>query len=205
MSSCLRVLLGSALLLAFASPSPALTINASDSGWHSSAGNHTASNQDYVAGWVTDTEYHDFFVFDLSTLSVTDTILSATLHVYNPKAGEPNASFTNGYDSPDASETYNLREVLTPAAAVTAPSVLNPVVYTDLGDGTLFGSYAASNADNGAFIDIPLNAAGIASAQTFVGIGSFVLGGQVSTLASTINVDEFVFGHTDPAGFGPYT
>src|SRR2546427_11315704 len=124
MSSCLRVLFGSALLLAFASPSPALTINASDSGWHSSAGNHTASNQDYVAGWVTDTEYHDFFVFDLSTLAVTETILSATLHVYNPRAGQPNASFTNGYHSPAATDTYNLRHAPTPPHAAPPPPAL---------------------------------------------------------------------------------
>jgi len=206
MSSCLRALFVSALLLAFASASQALTftIDASDSGWHSSAGNHTASNQNYEAGWENE-ELHDFFVFDLSSLPLGETILSATLHAYNPAVGEPNVSYTGGYESADASETYNLHEVLLPAAVVTAPSVLNPAVYTDLGDGTLFGTYFASSADNGGFIDIALNGAGIASAQTFAGVGSFVLGGQVSTLASAFGVDEFVFGHTDPPLLGPGT
>ncbi|TMA22416.1 MAG: PEP-CTERM sorting domain-containing protein, partial [Deltaproteobacteria bacterium] len=192
MSSCLRalrLLSGLVLLLALASPSPAsaVTILASDSGWHSSAGVHTASNQDYEAGWsgTTDT-FHNFFVFDLSSLTLGQTILSATLRVYNPQAGEPNANFGPGFSSPDATETYNLHEVLAPAAVVTAPSLVSTAVYTDLGD-------------------VALNAAGLAAAQTWVGIGSFVLGGEISTLNSASGIEEFVFGHTDPPGFGPYT
>src|SRR5258706_6434022 len=172
MSSGLRSFLFSALFLLFASPSPAITINASDSGNYSDSGSHSLGDLEYVAGW--DNEgLHNYFVFDLSGLS--GTIASATLHAYNPNVCEPNCSYTGGYDSGNASETYNLHEVLIPAALVTN-SLLNPAIYTDLGDGTSFGSYNASLADNGAFIDIPLNAAGLASAQTFVGIGSFVLG-----------------------------
>jgi len=191
-----------ALLLAVASAGHAVTITASDSGWHSSAGNHTASNQNYTAGWSNE-EFRNFFVFDLS--GVSGTILSATFRAYNPDDCEPDCSFTGGYDSPDASEAYNLREVLLPAATVTAPTSLNPTVFNDLGDGGIFGTYLASSADNGQFIEITLNAAGIAAAQTFVGIGEFVLGGHVSTLTGTFGVEEFVFGHTDPAGLGPYT
>jgi uncharacterized tannase-like protein DUF6351 len=200
-------LLGSALVLAIASPSPALTftISASDSGHHTSTGNHSAADQNYIAGWSSSEQLRDFFVFDLSSLPLGETILSATLRAYNPIAGVPNASFGDGYDSPDAGETYNLHEVLLPAALVTAPSVLNPVVYADLGDGAIFGTYSASGADNGAFTQIALDSAGLAAAQTFVGIGSFVLGGEVSTLSSSFGVDEFVFGHSDPSGFGPYT
>ena len=201
MSSCLRAFLFSALFLLFASASPAITINASDSGNYSNSGSHSLGDLEYVAGW--DNEgLHNYFVFDLSSLS--GTIASATLHVYNPAVGQPDPSYTGGYDSGDASETYNLHEVLVLAPLVTN-SVLNPAIYTDLGDGTSFGSYNASLADNGAFIDIPLNAAGIASAQTFVGIGSFVLGGEVSTLASVLNTKEYVFGLTDPVGFPDYT
>jgi Tannase-like family of unknown function (DUF6351)/PEP-CTERM motif len=201
MSSCLRAFRFSALFLLFAGASPAITINASDSGNYSDSGSHALGDLEYVAGW--DNEgLHDYFVFDLSSLS--GTIASATLHVYNPAVCEPDCSYTGGYDSPDATETYNLHEVLLPAALVTN-SVLNPLIYTDLGDGASFGSHNASAADNGAFIDIPLNAAGIAAAQTWVGVGSFVLGGEVSTLASVLNTREYVFGLTDPVGFPDYT
>ena len=203
----LRLLTAATLILALADPSAALTvtISASDSGWHSNAGNHTATNQDYEAGWSSNEQFRNFFVFDLSSLPLGETILSATLRAYNPIFGVPNVTFGDGYDSPDASETYNLHEVLLPAALVTAPSVLTPVVYGDLGDGAIFGSYLASSADNGDFIEIALNGAGITAAQTWVGLGSFVLGGEISTLALPVGVDEFVFGHTDPPGFGPYT
>jgi hypothetical protein len=197
----LSALLTFTLIFAFASASPAITINASDSGNYSDSGGHSLGDLEYVAGW--DNEgLHNYFVFDLSSLS--GTIASATLHVYNPAICEPDCSYSGGYDSGDASETYNLHEVLVPATVVTN-SVLDPAIYTDLGDGTSFGSHNASLADNGAFIDIPLNAAGIASAQTFVGIGSFVLGGELSTLASVLNTREYVFGLTDPVGFPDYT
>ncbi len=206
MPTCLRLHLGTALLLALASPSSGLTvtITASDSGWHTSAGNHTDTNQSYAVGWSSNTLLRNFFVFDLSSLPAGETIVTATLRAYNPIAGVPNATFGDGYDSPDASETYNLHEVTTPAAVVTLPSVL-PAVYNDLGNGAIFGSYLASSADNGDFIEIALNGAGIAAAQTWVGVGSFVLGGEVSSLVSAFGVDEFVFGHSDPPGFGPYT
>jgi hypothetical protein len=114
MSSCLRAFLFSALFLLFASASPAITINASDSGNYSASGNHALGDLEYVAGW--DNEgLHDYFVFDLSSLS--GTIASATLHVYNPAVCEPDCSYTGGYDSPDATETYNLHEVLLPRGA----------------------------------------------------------------------------------------
>jgi len=69
MSRCLRALFTLALLLPVASTSQALTftINASDSGWHSSAGNHTSGNLNYEVGWENE-ELHNYFVFDLSSL-----------------------------------------------------------------------------------------------------------------------------------------
>src|SRR5258706_11971943 len=109
MSSCVlravqRALTGSLLLLALASSSQAITINASDSGNYSDSGSHSLGDLEYVAGW--DNEgLHNYFVFDLSSLS--GTIASATLHVYNPAICVPDCSYTGGYDSGDASGTYN--------------------------------------------------------------------------------------------------
>jgi hypothetical protein len=212
MSSCLRAFLFSALFLIFASASPALTftINASDSGWYSETGNHTPSNQSYEAGWENE-RLRNFFVFDLSSLPTSETVLSVTLHVYNPAVHEPDVTYAGGYVSPDASETYELHEVLLPAATVTGgpvppPVIVNPAAYTDLGDGAVYGSYAVTSADNGAFVDIGLNAAGIASVQSLAGLpAQYVLGGLVTTLTATIGVEEWVLGHTDPPGLGPYT
>jgi hypothetical protein len=207
MSSCLRAVFSVALLVAIASESSALTftIDASDSGWHSDAGNHTASNQNYTAGW-SDEEFRNFFVFDVSGLPAGETILSATLRLYSPAVGEPDVTYTGGYDSPDASETYEVREILLPSAVVTAPSVLNPGVYAAIGLGALFGSHTATASDNGQLIDISLDAAGIAALDAAV--AEFVLGGLVSSLSSVNGVEEFVFGHTDPIDAlpgSPYT
>jgi hypothetical protein len=212
MSSCLRALFFSALFLAFPSASPALTffIDASDSGWYSSAGNHTPSNQNYEVGWENE-ELHTFFVFDLSTLPASETVQSVTLHAYNPAVGEPNASYAGGYDSPDPSETYDLHQVLLAAATVTGPPVpppliVNPAAYIDLGDGPVFGTYNATSADNGGFIDVVFNMTGRISVQNSVGLpAQYVLGGAVSSLTSATGVEEFVFGHTDPPLLGPGT
>ncbi|MGH9203115.1 MAG: hypothetical protein ACRD2A_17960, partial [Vicinamibacterales bacterium] len=67
MSTGLRLLLGSALLLALAAPGSALTvaIPASDSGNYSSAGAHALGDLEYVAGWDNET-FRNYFVFDLS-------------------------------------------------------------------------------------------------------------------------------------------
>src|SRR5262249_6856567 len=84
MSSCLRAFLFSALFLLFASASPALTftINASDSGNYANDGSHAFGDQEYAAGFDDGAGpyLHDYFVFDLSGLPATETILSATLH-----------------------------------------------------------------------------------------------------------------------------
>ena len=203
MSSCLRPLLLSALLMAIASASSALTftIDASDSGFHDEAGNHLdTTNENYTAGWA-DEQLRNWFVFDVSGLPADETVLSVTLRLYNPAVSEPDVTYTGGYDSPDATETYEVRELLLPSAIVTAPSVLNPAVYTAIGAGTLFGSATMSPADNGQFVDITLNAAAIAAVDAAV--AEFVLGGLVSSLTAALGTEEFVFGHTDPLDDDP--
>jgi hypothetical protein len=208
MSTCLRLLLGSALLLAIASQGSALTftIDASDSGFHDDAGNHVdTTNENYTAGWA-DEALRNWFVFDVSGLPAGETVLSVTLRLYSPAVGEPDVTYTGGYDSPDATETYEVHELLLPSAIVTAPSVLNPAVYTAIGTGALFGSHTASATDNGQLIDMALNAAGIAAVDAAV--AEIVLGGLVSSLSSVNGVEEFVFGHTDPLDAlpgSPYT
>ena len=190
------------LPIALAAPAGAVTILASDSGWHSSSGDHTATNQNYSAGWV-DEELRNFFVFDLSSYA-GDPIVGATLRVYSPDVCEPDCSYTGGYASPDATETYELREVLSPSVLVTAPTVSNTTVFDDLGDGPVFGSRQVSLADNGTFIEISLNAQGLAAVQAAAGVGDLVLGGLVTSLTSSFGTEEAIFGHTDPQGIGPY-
>lgn len=177
------------------------TITAADSGSHSASGNHAAGDENYLVGWE-DEELRNFFVFDLSGLPAGEEVITVTLRAYNPAPGEPDPSYTGGYDSADATETYDLHEVLSPAAAVTATSVGLPAVFTDLGDGAVYGSYTASLADNGTFIEVPLNFEGVVAVGAAT--GDFVIGGGISSLTSSFAVEELVFAHTHPVGHQPY-
>ena len=206
MLRCVRVCLLSASLLAVAAASHALTItlDATDSGWFDDGGNHTASNQNYAVGWTGSERLRDFFVFDVSGLPGGETVLAATLRAHNPEAGNPTNAWTDGYSSPDASEPYELHQVLLLAGGPATDQVGNVAVYNDLGDGPVYGSHTASAADNGVDVEIALNAAGVAALDAAV--GKFVLGGLLTSLDHPpALVEELFFGNTDPPGEGPQT
>ena len=68
------------LLLSAAGVEADTTLNAVDSGWYNSLGEHDGANLNYVVGVVDaieGLEFRDFFVFDLS--SVSGPIVSATV------------------------------------------------------------------------------------------------------------------------------
>jgi hypothetical protein len=179
------------LLMGAAADATTIVINATDSGWYDDTGSHTQSNENYLVGW-RGAEYRNFFVFDLTAIPVTDTVVSATLRLFNPAISLP-AILANGYSSPDLSETYEVVEVTTPVPLLILGGTLLTPIYNDLGDGTVFGTRAVSAADNGANVDIALDAAGVAAIDA--GVGLFALGGHVSTLTSGFP-NEFVFGST---------
>ena len=45
------------------------TLNAIDSGWWNATGTHTSTNKNYIAGLSGNVEYHDYFVFDLTSVT----------------------------------------------------------------------------------------------------------------------------------------
>ena len=170
--------------LASASQALTFTLEATDSGWFDQSGNHTSSYQNYQAGWE-DTEVRNFFVFDVSGLPAGEIVLSATFRAYNPAVHEPDVTYSGGYNSADTSETYQLVEVSTPAALLGVDHIGTGVtVYADLADGPIYGTAVATQADNGQFIEIPLNAAGVAALDA--ALLDFVLGGFVGTLDSSL-------------------
>ncbi|MFM5942986.1 MAG: hypothetical protein ACKO9G_06345, partial [Dolichospermum sp.] len=80
-----------------------ITLNAADTGWYSSTGFHDPTNTNYVTGDGGSSLYplfRNWFTFNLPTL--TAPIISAQLRVN-----------TYDYDSPQISETYELRDVTT--------------------------------------------------------------------------------------------
>jgi PEP-CTERM motif len=177
-------------LASHATPASAalIQINASDTGAYDSAGNHTATAQNYITG-LSLTERRSFFVFDLT--GVSSPITSATLNLWNPNTNPHPCC--QGYRSPSATETFNLFDVNTPSSTVTGGGTGLTSVFDDLGTGTLFGSYVASAASNGKVVSIGLNAAGLAALNGALG-SVITFGGAIGTLSGP--ADQFLFGFT---------
>src|SRR5262245_25432618 len=111
--TCISKTLSPALLATFvlcgAAHAATFVIDATDSGWYNPSGTNSSGNQNYIVG-ESGNEYRDYFVFDLTGVPVTDTVVSATLRLWNPVVDIPN-QYYDGYNSPDPSESYQLVEV----------------------------------------------------------------------------------------------
>ena len=163
-------------------PLSTIVLDAADSGWYDYTGYHDATNSNYIAGDLSSL-YRDWFAFNLPTL--TAPIISAQLKVY-----------TFEYESLDASETYELREVTTAVPTLRAGGSGLTGIYTDLGDGAIYGSRAFTNANDYQYVTIDLNATAI-SALTAKSGQAFALGGLLTTLDTTAN-NEYIFGYSSP-------
>lgn len=179
------LLLGCAL----GAPAGAVTLVAVDRGWYRADGLHQPTNTNYAAGRYyadpTDltvlSDYRNFFVFDLSSLS--GTVTSATLTLFLPPSG---------YLSSDATETYQVHDVSTSIASLVAGTG-GTLAFSDLGGGSAFGSVTVNAAAQSTPINIALNAAGLAYLGTALG-GQVALGGAVTTLSGQSL--QSVFGNT---------
>ncbi len=165
---------------------------AQDTGWYDAAGFHNPSNVNYVVGDALGTNFHNFSVFDLS--SITAPIVSARLLLFNG-ASPPNTA--DGYISPDPFETYAFFDVTTDIGVLTGGTG-GVGAYDDLGGGTFYGSYDVSSADNGAFVIVDLNSDAIAALNSAG--GKFAFGGAITTISHPLDVQEsaFWFSHESP-------
>lgn len=187
--NCLRVVLAAlpvTAALAFTPAAEAVVLNASDSGWY-----HEGGSRDSTTNWFAGEcdvcpfigEYRDFFVFDLAGVAP---VTSAVLTLFNP---------TDGFFSPDPTETFSIFDVSTPVATLTSGAG-GVAAFADLGSGPSFGSVVMSEASEGTLVSIVFNAAGIAAINDSLG-GLFAIGGAVTTLGGAPN--EWVFGFTGVA------
>ncbi len=135
---------------------------------------------------------NSFFVFDLT--GVSNAITRATLNLWNPAAIPSIPLYTgNRYGSPDASETFNVVDVTTPISTLTAGGSGLTGVFADLGSGTVFGSYAASAADDGTVISIQFNAAGLAVLNAARG-SQIAFGGTLAMISGP--AEQYLFAYT---------
>ena len=121
------------------------------------------------------TEWRSWFAFNLAGIS--GTITGATLQL---NAGT--------YSSPDASETFELHQVTT-AVNLLGSNNNNGAVFTDLGDGAVYGTHVFDASQNSTTLSIALDAAAITDIQAQLG-QSFALGGLLTTLSSSGSTNE---------------
>ncbi|MGH9721631.1 MAG: hypothetical protein ACRD8O_15595 [Bryobacteraceae bacterium] len=171
-----------------------VTLDATDYGFRIDSGGPFTSS--IVLGWCPCdpiSELRNYFVFDLSSISGVITAAQLQLDMPAPSGQLP----VGGYDSPQATETFQVNEVTSTIAQVLDPFA-NVAVYTDLGDGTALGSVVLNPASEGTLVVIPLNGSALALLNNQAG-GQIALGGSVTTLAKAAS-NELVFaGNGGPA------
>lgn len=126
--------------------------------------------------------FRSFFVFDRPGT----TVHAARLELFNPFPTDdyPEAGFT----SADAWETLSVFDVTTDLTSLLDGSAN---AFDDLGSGTLFGEVSVSDADDGSWITIDLNADFLALLNG--GSGQFALGLSLTSLRDTFGEWEVVF------------
>ena len=192
-----RLMLGLISFAFSAGAQAGTTLYSVGGGWFSDAGEHVQFNTNYAVGGGADGyTRNNYFLFDLS--GVSGTITSATLRLYNPDtSGSPSVPY--GYTSADPSESFALFDVSTTFYSAYTPgtplvagygigSVVGQAIFSDLGSGQSYGSYTASLADNGRFVEISLNAAGLAALNASGGM--FAVGGAITTLDGVVNPES---------------
>jgi hypothetical protein len=165
----------------------AITVASDDTGWYNSLGTHDPTNPNYAVGRQSSTApiLRDFFVFDTTPLVgviITHAFLSAFMPE-DPPADGP------GYVG-DAMETWTLWDVTTDLANLVNGSGGAPA-YNDLGGGTEFGVATVTASANGTYVDVLLNAAGLASLQAAaVGGDDWAIGGSLDASRTGTEVAE---------------
>lgn len=152
-------------------------------GWWSDFDPHSPGNDNYLVGFVPSDTYHNFFSFDLSSL--TGQVVAANLELHR-----------FSYHSLNPSETLGLFDVSTPAATLKTSIGTNAAIYNDLGSGTSYGVFSVSRSGPDPIV-FSLNAAALAGIQAAEG-GFFSIGGSLQAFAP---LGVWLFGGSDAVSF----
>lgn len=153
-------------------------IDASNTGWIDNEGNGNNENANYITGSIGDSEYRNYFTFQLDNIlgSITDASISITLPTGGIVSSEPNEIFA-----------------LSSVDSIIGSSDLisgNTDLFADLGNGSFVGSTIVSNSNGSQSIIIDLNQDFIQQANSS---NAITLGGSVLSLNQDGN-NEFLFG-----------
>ena len=153
--------------------------------WHSLLG-HSQNGNYFVGRESIFAIYHNFFTFDLSSLS--EPIVAARLEVQR-----------FGSNSLDPDETYELFDVSTDAATLNAFGPANAAIFDDLGTGNSYGAFVLDIGANPAdLLSFPLNNTAVNDINAAAG-GFFSVGGAV-TSAPFFAFDQTLFGSSTSSG-----
>jgi hypothetical protein len=164
-----------------------------DTGWYWLANSgylHQPSNTNFIVGHddVSNTEYRDFFVFDLSTIH--EPIASATFQADVTDFGVAITVGTVG--------TWTLYDVTTSITALRNASTLS-TTFADLGTGQVFGVLKFTRDDRGHTVTVDLNSTAIASMNASGG-ALWAFGGRVDDLG---NGADILFNGSEPSNSKP--
>ncbi|MFN7140229.1 MAG: immunoglobulin domain-containing protein, partial [Limisphaerales bacterium] len=164
-------------------PASDITINAFDSGWYSSSGLHSPGNRNYIVGHFQSASstppFRNWFVFQIPSFS--GSLVSASLRIR-----------TYGMESPQGTETDQLRHVSTSISNLVAGGSGLTNIYLDLGDGPVYGTRVFTPADASQYVTIPLNAT-LLTNLTIARGGMFAIGGEITTLETIPGSNETIF------------
>ena len=127
-------------------------------------------------------EFRDFAVFDLSSILAGQIITAAELRI---------GMDAFGYNSPNTTETVEWVQVTSAIGTLTSPGY-KEAVWSDLGDGSVYGTRTVSAADNGTTLVTTLNATAISALNAAIG-SSFAIGGHLTFIDMTGPTQESVF------------
>jgi hypothetical protein len=182
------------LLFAAVCQAATVTLDPADRGWYmksnSDSGQHDPTKHNYLVGIYTGdyaAQFRNFFVFDLT--GVAGRVIGAELVV-------------NTLEIVGGDQTYGLYDVATPVASLTAGGSNQDAIFTDLGNGAIYGSQIIPQSLSDptlAFnrrVEIPLNAAFVSAANAAGGL--FAIGGALMLNQGPAG-DRYVFGYGDVA------
>lgn len=168
---------------------------ANDRGSYSNVGDHDSLNDGYLAGFdsFSGESFRNFFVFDIPTLTGSDTYTSAILNINNGGSNSPNAFDMVG-------RTFTISSVSTNVTALTNGGTGLTSVYNDLSAGTTYGSITfLTTPTDGSVLKFNFNAAGVAAINSAAG-GQIAFGGSFD-ITSSVN-DQYVFAYTATGSAG---
>lgn len=146
-------------------------------GWHSNGSAHDTTNDNTITGENAAAFYNSYFVFTLNGFTAT-AINQVTLQIQ-----------LEMYTSGDATETFSVWDVTTPAA--TVENTANDVnIFNDLMMGTQYGTMQVNSGQVNQLISVPLNAMAATHATAKLN-QDFVVGVHLDTTPGWIR-----FGHT---------